>query len=424
MSLQQKIAPLVSATITSPTLAGLRESTHEQLRRLRGAARVIDWVHQADDPYSHLLAQMLPRLLASYDVALRFHLVPPPDRAAAPEPEMLTQYGLHDAKRLAQALRLNLPADAAIPSPDRIAAANHHLAHVSADGPDVAAVIAVGRWLWGRAGEPRPELPSADESTVAARLAAGHSWREKHRHYLGATLHYGGVWYWGTDRLAHLVARLDRIGARRAGAAAVALDYSGTIELPRVAPPLEVFFSFRSPYSAIVMDRVFRLAREGGVELTLRPVLPMVMRGLPVPTAKRLYILMDAKREAERLGIPFGRIVDPVGAGAERCLSVTHKLLGTELAQPFISSAMRGIWSEGVDVADDAGLALVSERAGVNAEIVRAALSDDSWRQTMEANRQAMFAAGLWGVPSFRLGEIATWGQDRLWLIERGLAAL
>ena len=42
-------------------------------------------------------------------------------------------------------------------------------------------------------------------------------------------------------------------------------------------------------------------------------------------------------------------------------------------------------------------------------------------------NRQTMYASGLWGVPSFRLlnpaGEVllATWGQDRLWLIAHTL---
>jgi hypothetical protein len=32
-----------------------------------------------------------------------------------------------------------------------------------------------------------------------------------------------------------------------------------------------------------------------------------------------------------------------------------------------------------------------------------------------------MFADELWGVPSFRFGDLATWGQDRLWLIEQAI---
>jgi 2-hydroxychromene-2-carboxylate isomerase len=35
-----------------------------------------------------------------------------------------------------------------------------------------------------------------------------------------------------------------------------------------------------------------------------------------------------------------------------------------------------------------------------------------------------MLALGLWGVPSFRVdAQPARWGQDRLWQVERDLAA-
>ena len=50
-------------------------------------------------------------------------------------------------------------------------------------------------------------------------------------------------------------------------------------------------------------------------------------------------------------------------------------------------------------------------------------LSDTSWQAMLEENRLAMYAAGLWGVPSFRLLDandnelLALWGQDRLWVL-------
>ena len=30
-------------------------------------------------------------------------------------------------------------------------------------------------------------------------------------------------------------------------------------------------------------------------------------------------------------------------------------------------------------------------------------------------------ASGLWGVPSFRVGDLAVWGQDRLWAVQEAL---
>lgn len=49
---------------------------------------------------------------------------------------------------------------------------------------------------------------------------------------------------------------------------------------------IEFFFSLRSPYSAICCAKLFHWAKDNGVQVNLRYVLPMVMRGLPVPAEK------------------------------------------------------------------------------------------------------------------------------------------
>ncbi|MDA0705161.1 MAG: hypothetical protein O2805_00695 [Proteobacteria bacterium] len=113
------------------------------------------------------------------------------------------------------------------------------------------------------------------------------------------------------------------------GARLASLQQVAQISLPvsppgaaRELPELEFFFSFRSPYSYLALQRAFRIADAFGLAIRVRPVLPMVMRGLPVPKSKLRYIASDAVREAERLKIPFGRFADPMGAGVERCLAV------------------------------------------------------------------------------------------------------
>ena len=69
----------------------------------------------------------------------------------------------------------------------------------------------------------------------------------------------------------------------------------------RIKSVIHFFCSLRSPYTWLALDRIFQLAEYYQAELKLRFVLPMVMRGLPVPIEKRLYILLDSKREANRL---------------------------------------------------------------------------------------------------------------------------
>lgn len=85
---------------------------------------------------------------------------------------------------------------------------------------------------------------------------------------------------------------------------------------------------------------------------------------------------------------------------------------------------MRGAWAEGIDLASDTGLYGIAEGVGLSKAQVDTALADKSWRDTAEANRQALFDAGLWGAPSYRVnGGPAHWGQDRLWALEEDLVA-
>jgi 2-hydroxychromene-2-carboxylate isomerase len=188
-------------------------------------------------------------------------------------------------------------------------------------------------------------------------------------------------------------------------------------------PIVEFWCSLRSPYTYLALPRLRAWAEAGEVEVQLRPVLPMVMRGLQVPLVKRLYIIRDAKREAEELGMPFGKIADPVGRPTERGLAVLHYLQrnrGTLAALSFAESFLRGVFAEGIDAGTEAGLEQIASRAEVSSAEVTAGLADESWRAAATENREALLAAGLWGVPSFRVaGFPAQWGQDRLWVIEQ-----
>ena len=127
---------------------------------------------------------------------------------------------------------------------------------------------------------------------------------------------------------------------------------------------LDFFASLRSPYTAIAFSRVYDLARRSGVELVLRPVLPMVMRGLPVPMEKRLYIVLDTKREAERAGVAFGRVCDPVGRPVERGYSLFPWARERGRAEEFLHGFARAAFAEGIDMGTDAGLRRAEPRTG------------------------------------------------------------
>jgi hypothetical protein len=78
------------------------------------------------------------------------------------------------------------------------------------------------------------------------------------------------------------------------------------------APVVKVFYSFRSPYSQLVLPRLAKMCDFFGAKIEVYPMMPMVMRGLKVPREKEHYIGRDIKREAELWSIPFlGLHADP-----------------------------------------------------------------------------------------------------------------
>ncbi len=423
MSIKSWLMPAITQHILSRENLLKARARAEKRRRASGERHQIHYFHQVDDPYSALAASVLPKFVGRYDVALTAHVVGPPPDSAAPEREKLIDYSRKDAELLARHWGLKFDDTGRQPSAPQVQHVTEQLVTAAGNGSFVAQAGALSVSLWDT---PADETFAASPMTVqaAAHLTAANALRKRLGHYLGATFYYGGEWYWGIDRLHHLERRLQELGAARDGTSDLMFppDADLELEVPLVEPePIDFFFSLRSPYSAIAMFRVFRLAQLTGARLRLRYVLPMVMRGLPVPPEKRRYIAQDAAREAFMLGIPFGRINDPVGRPAERGLALIPYAERVGKAQEYLQSFMRGVWAEGIDAGSDRGLRKIVERCGLSWEVAGLALKDECWREVAEQNRQEMFSMGLWGVPSFKVGATVVWGQDRLWAVQQAL---
>jgi len=426
MSIKTVIASNIAALWTSEARL-LSERRHaEAQRRKRGEPHGIDYFHQIDDPYSHLAAQAMLQLLARYDVKIRVHLVPPPADWAAPERALLQAYARLDAARLSEKSALPFVDPGVQPAFSRAEAAAAELAD-TLETPDILTrLIDVGTRFWSGQDLPKP-TPSA-LSRAKAVWVSGEARRTELGHFLGAVMHYGGEWYWGIDRLHYLEDRLTDLGCRRPGGSGAPIYAEPRVPAGRGVPKgerpvLHYYLSFRSPYTYIAAERARALADAYGAELRLRYVLPMVMRGLPVPQAKSRYFTLDSAREARRVGVPFGKIADPVGRPVERGYSLFPYAIEEGRGFDYALAFMRAVWSQGVDAGSDAGLRRIVEAADLDWRRAHSLIGSEDWRPIAEANRQEMMALGLWGVPSFRVGETSAWGQDRLWVIEDALAS-
>ncbi len=388
---------------------------------------------QLDDPYSYLLAHYLPELKAHFDIDLRCYMSQARGDEYQPAPDLLAEYATEDARRVA--LEVGIPfldRGVAPPVEHRKGLLDELASH--AGSPDFLSEFREVLEVYWR-GDTEGAARRSDTGKPGAadrEISRSQDKLRKLGHYNSAMLHYGGEWYWGVDRLHFLVDRLTELGiAQDAGTRLASLRQAMQVTLPvkppaaaQSLPPLEFFVSIRSPYSYLVLQRVFGIVDAFGLDLRLRPVLPMVMRGMQVPRSKLMYIARDTSREAERLGIPYGRISDPVGEGAERCLAVFHYAESEHKGRDFLMNAGTAIWSEAIDVATDKGMRKVTGRTGLFWPDVLAAMESDDWRESVEENRESMMESGSWGVPTLRLGDDVFWGQDRDWLLVRHIEEL
>lgn len=401
----------------------------ELLRKLTGGSHQVRYFHQVDDPYSALTAHLLPKLEQAHSIQLLTHLCPPPSEGAAPEAERLRDWSRKDGAVLAKQLGLQQVRFDRQPSDADVQRAQRILLAAAPTKDRLAALAQVSAALWGWEGaasldDLEARWGAAEPQDLEAELQKSEALRERLGHYLGSTLHYAGEWYWSPSRLHYLQERLTELGAVREGGGQQLMpvrdEWPGQGSGAEGAT-IELFLSLRSPYSYLACERVFDLARSYGAKVEIRYILPMVMRNLPVPRAKGIYIMKDCVREAVRRGLEFGKVADPVGRPVERGMGILAHACKTGKGEEYLRSFMRGVWSENIDAGTDAGMQKIVARAGLDWDEVRPLMEDDSWREQAEANRQELFDLGFWGAPSFRLGNLSMWGQDRMWQLSEAL---
>ena len=435
-ALMRWLTSMVMSRVVSTKRLEKKRIKAEKHRQANNQPHVVEYFHQVDDGYSHLAAQALGALTERYNIDLQCHLVSGPIGENAPEPDLLIDLSRYDASKIAPHYGLVFPQNRDAPSAKLLEMTKSILAGFSSQD-FVTHTATVGNALWSGSETVLQALAeqfgSTTDSEVKAKHDLGNARRGSLKHYSGAMFYYEGEWYWGVDRLYHLEQRLHALGADR------------NPDTPKIMPKqevsvgklrdngsltLELFGSVRSPYTAIVFERVLALAETTGVTLNVRPILPMVMRGVSATREKGIYIFTDAAREARASNVPYGDFYDPIGDPARRCYSLYPWACSQGKGNALLSSFLSAAFAQGINTNNDRGLRQVVENAGLDWASAKQIVGQDGWQEVLEDNRLAMYDSGLWGAPSFKLLDadknvvLALWGQDRLWLFEREIQNL
>lgn len=215
----------------------------------------------------------------------------------------------------------------------------------------------------------------------------------------------------------------------------------------------DLYWSFRSPYSYLLLPRVVDLAATHDVSCNVRIVYPIAVRQADffqkVDPLWVFYLMRDTYRTAEFLGVPYRwPKPDPVAMDPETRLYPAeqphiHRLshlgvaaseAGREGQNPglaFIREVSHMIWSGTVDDWHEGDhLKNAAARAGLDLAKLDAAIAADPehYRAAVAANQDAQRSAGHYGVPVMAYGGEVFFGQDRfdqlVWrLRQNGLTA-
>jgi len=395
----------------------------EMKRKAGERPHVVEYFHQVDDPYSHLMAQAIEQFAERYDIEVVPHLICATGGRSQPEEEKLAVWARRDCGLIAQHYGLSFPDDSGVaPEPELQQAANRALTKLGAkDFLNQVKGISTSLWSGGPI-----DWGDVTAQEAEAALEAGSARLADLDHYSGAMLYYAGEWYWGVDRLFHLEERLRELGVcNEPGQPYIAPRPEFDVRGADASGLHLLFFpSLNSPYSAIIYDNTIELSRACKINLHHKPVLPMVMRGVPATPAKANYIFFDVKRESEFLGVPFGNAVITIGEPTRQSYSLMPwaKSLGKDTE--LLSALMRYAFAEGKGLHKKKNIKRAVEEVGLDWSEALKHLGGEDWKPFIEKHQDEMVEGmGLWGVPSYRLcgpeGEpdLEVWGQDRLWLV-------
>jgi 2-hydroxychromene-2-carboxylate isomerase len=425
MIIAKRLKGKAISTWLGPTGDAARRALARARQRITNAPRRLDFYFDIADPMSYLTAQAVSRLVAAYPVDLAVHIVTPPASDVDPAPTLRVKHAVRDARLVADYWNVDFPgqreADSGVVRDVGTALVRDRPA---ADQLRAAIELAGAMWRGDkkRVGELLLAYGTESSNSVPPILNTHYAELRKAGHYQGAMLAYDGTWYWGIDRLPYLEAALaEATGTTAAPVVAPRPEAErGPLKLSDQPLVCELWFSFRSPYSYLALERIEAVLAPYGVPLVMKPIPPMVARGLAVPGIKQMYIVRDAKREADRHGIAFGELCDPLGPGVDHCLAIAHRAARHGQAMAFARSAMRGIWAEALDMTEYVDLRRVVERAGMAWDDARDALTPEATAEALKAAQASateLAVYSLWGVPSLRCGELVAWGQDRLDLL-------
>lgn len=193
---------------------------------------------------------------------------------------------------------------------------------------------------------------------------------------------------------------------------------------------VDFYFDFGSLASYLAWTQLPTLAAETGAQLVIKPMLlggVFKATGNQSPAsvpAKGRWIFIDFKRWAARYGVPLELNPHfPVNT-----LALMRGAVGMQMRQPqdfrrYADAMFRAMWVDKKNLGDPAVVAEVLRGAGFDPAGFEALVADPEVKARLIALTDEAVQRGVFGAPTFFVGDQMFWGQDRMDFVREALRA-
>jgi 2-hydroxychromene-2-carboxylate isomerase len=191
-----------------------------------------------------------------------------------------------------------------------------------------------------------------------------------------------------------------------------------------------VYYSLQSPWTYLGWARLRELVERTAADARYRPIqsgpLFQASGTLPLPKRPRqrqAYRLMELRRWRDHLAVPLNLHPKyfPVDEALAARMVIAHRQRGGDIAA--LSQAMlTGVWAEERNLADRDTLLEIAREQRADGPALLAAADGEAAQSEYQANTHAAIEHGVFGMPTFVIGDELFWGQDRLDFVTRALA--
>ena len=185
---------------------------------------------------------------------------------------------------------------------------------------------------------------------------------------------------------------------------------------------IEYYLSVVSPWSYLGHRRFCDIAREHSAEILYLPIDSSILfsktGGLALKDRslqRKRYRMQELRRWRGRLDLELNLepLYFPTDSNLASSVIIGAIEAGHDVAE-LVYELMRAVWVREEDVSEASAVIGAIERSGGSVDDLLAAASHSNVQNIFIENSEQAVSKGVFGVPSYVVGEEVFWGQDRL----------